>query len=121
MVMETTVGPTPGDPGPSLVGRLLDGRYRLDSVIARGGMAVVYDATDTRLDRNVAVKVMHRSLAEDPHFVERFTREARAAVKVAGPEVVAVYDAGTDPSSGLAYLVMEYVAGQNLRQVLLAT
>jgi len=120
MVMETTVSPTPGEPGPSLVGRLLDGRYRLDSVIARGGMATVYLAIDTRLDRIVAVKVMHRNLADDPQFVERFTREAKAAAKVAGPEVVAVHDTGTDPDTGLAYLVMEHIRGQNLRQLLLS-
>lgn len=118
--METTVGPSPGDPGPSLVGRLLDGRYRLDGVIARGGMATVYHANDTRLDRTVAVKVMHRNLADDPQFVERFTREAKAAARVAGPEVVSVHDTGTDPETGLAYLVMEYVRGQNLRQLLLS-
>jgi beta-lactam-binding protein with PASTA domain/tRNA A-37 threonylcarbamoyl transferase component Bud32 len=120
MVMETTVSPSPGDPGPSLVGRLLDGRYRLDSVIARGGMATVYLAIDTRLDRIVAVKVIHRNLADDPQFVERFTREAKAAAKVAGPEVVSVHDTGTDPDTGLAYLVMEHVRGQNLRQLLLS-
>ncbi|MCU1621357.1 MAG: hypothetical protein JWL79_202 [Frankiales bacterium] len=119
MVMETTVSPSPGDPGPSLVGKLLDGRYRLDSVIARGGMATVYLAIDTRLDRIVAVKVMHKGLADDPLFVERFTREAKSAAKVAGPEVVAVHDTGTDPDTGIAYLVMEHVRGQNLRQLLL--
>ena len=118
--METTVSQSSGDPGPSLVGRLLDGRYRLDSVIARGGMATVYLAIDTRLDRIVAVKVMHRNLADDPQFVERFTREAKAAAKVAGPEVVAVHDTGTDPETGLAYLVMEHIRGQNLRQLLLS-
>jgi serine/threonine protein kinase len=117
--METTVSSSPGDPGPSLVGKLLDGRYRLDSVIARGGMATVYLAIDTRLDRIVAVKVMHKGLADDPLFVERFTREAKSAAKVAGPEVVAVHDTGTDPDTGIAYLVMEHIRGQNLRQLLL--
>ena len=102
-----------------LLGRLLDGRYRLDSLIARGGMATVYRATDTRLDRTVAVKVMHRALAEDPDFVARFTREAKAAARVQAPEVVAVHDAGTDGETGLAYLVMENVQGINLRQLLL--
>ncbi len=118
---QTVVSPNPGDPGPSLVGRLLDGRYRLDSVIARGGMATVYLAIDTRLDRIVAVKVMHKGLADDPTFVERFTREAKSAAKVAGPEVVAVHDTGTDPETGIAYLVMEHIRGQNLRQLLLTT
>jgi serine/threonine protein kinase len=101
-----------------LVGRLLDGRYRLDRPIARGGMATVYPATDTRLDRVVAVKVMRPALAEDPDFVARFAREARAAARLSSPEVVAVHDQGTDPSTGTAYLVMEYVAGRTLRDVI---
>ena len=113
--METTEQDAP----PPLLGRLLDGRYRLNSLIARGGMATVYAATDTRLDRPVAVKVMHRALAEDPEFVKRFTREARNAARVQAPEVVAVHDQGTDPGTGLAYLVMEHVVGINLRQLLL--
>jgi serine/threonine-protein kinase len=109
---------TAEDAASTLVGRLLDERYRLDRVIARGGMATVFVATDTRLDRIVAVKVMHRALAEDPEFVARFTREARAAARVSAPEVVAVHDQGTDGETGLAYLVMEHVQGMNLRQLL---
>ena len=97
----------------------VDGRYRLDRLIADGGMGTVYQATDTRLDRTVAVKLIHRNLAADPAFVQRFEREAKAAARVVGPEVVAVYDTGTDPGTGLAYLVMEYVDGPNLRQRLL--
>ncbi len=113
--METTAE----DAAPPLVGRLLDDRYRVESVIARGGMATVYLATDTRLDRSVAVKVMHRALAEDPEFVRRFTREAQASAKLSTPEVVAIHDQGTDRQTGLAYLVMEHVRGINLRQLLL--
>jgi serine/threonine-protein kinase len=109
---------TAEDAAPPLVGQLLDGRYRLDRVIARGGMATVYLGTDTRLDRQVAVKVMHRALAEDPEFVARFTREAKAAARVSAPEVVAVHDQGTDARTGLAYLVMEHVQGITLRQLL---
>ncbi len=116
--METSSGQLSGDAA-RLVGRLLDGRYRLDSVIARGGMATVYLATDTRLDRSIAVKVMHRGLAEDADFVRRFTREAQASAKLSTPEVVAIHDAGKDRETGLAYLVMEYVRGINLRQLLL--
>ncbi|MFN2624626.1 MAG: Stk1 family PASTA domain-containing Ser/Thr kinase, partial [Mycobacteriales bacterium] len=96
------------------VGRLLDGRYRVDSRIARGGMATVYSGFDTRLDRTVAIKVMHASLAEDPEFVARFNREAKAAAALSHPNVVAVFDQGTD--AGHVFLVMEYVAGQTLRQ-----
>ncbi len=101
-----------------LVGTLLDGRYRLDRPIARGGMATVYTATDTRLDRVVAVKVMRAHLAEDPEFVERFSREARAAARLSTPEVVAVHDQGTDAATGTAYLVMEYVEGRTLRDLI---
>ncbi len=109
--MDTTVS----DP---LLGRLLDGRYRLDSPLARGGMATVWTATDTRLDRIVAVKVMRHGLAEDPAFVERFAGEARAAARLSSPHVVAVFDQGTDAATGTAYLVMELVEGHTLREVL---
>ena len=116
--------PTPREPGAvdvndqdPLLGRLLDGRYRLDEVIARGGMATVYLATDTRLDRTVAVKVMRPLLAEDPDFVERFAREARSAARLSAPEVVAVHDQGTDAATRTAFLVMEHVAGGTLRDV----
>ena len=115
--MDTTVG-TPVSSGTDpLVGRLLDGRYRLDATIARGGMATVYAATDLRLDRPVAVKVMRPALAEDADFVERFAREARAAARLSSPEVVAVHDQGTDAATGTAYLVMEHVRGRTLRDV----
>ena len=115
--MDTVVAPegTLEDP---LVGRLLDGRYRLVSTIARGGMATVYLATDTRLDRVVAVKVMRAALADDPEFVERFTREARAAARLSSPDVVGVYDQGKDAATGTAYLVMENVPGRTVRALL---
>jgi serine/threonine-protein kinase len=101
-----------------LVGRLLDGRYRLASIIARGGMATVYLGTDTRLDRVVAVKVMRAALADDPEFVERFTREARAAARLSSPDVVGVFDQGKDAATGTAYLVMEHVPGRTVRDLL---
>ncbi len=101
-----------------LVGRLLDGRYRLTGLLARGGMATVYRALDERLERPVAVKVMHRGLADDPDFVARFTREARSAARLSAPEVVAVYDQGRDEQTGAAYLVMEHVEGRDLRALL---
>jgi serine/threonine-protein kinase len=99
-----------------LVDRLLDGRYAIEARLARGGMASVYLATDIRLDRRVAVKVMHAALAEDPDFVARFNREARAAARLSHPAVVSVYDQGTD--DGNVFLVMEYVSGSTLREVL---
>ena len=83
-------------------------------------MATVYAATDSRLDRPVAVKVMRPGLADDPEFVERFAREARAAARLSSPEVVAVHDQGTDAETGTAYLVMERVSGGTLRDVLRA-
>ena len=100
-----------------LVGVLLNGRYRLEAGIARGGMAAVYRGTDLTLDRTVAVKMMRPALAEDPDFVDRFAREARAAAKLSSADVVAVYDQGTDVVSGTAYLVMEHVEGSTLRDV----
>lgn len=99
-----------------LVGQVLDGRYRVDARIAVGGMATVYRAVDTRLDRVLALKVMHPSLAADVSFVERFIREAKSVARLAHPNVVQVFDQGTDGS--YVYLAMEYVAGCTLRDVL---
>jgi eukaryotic-like serine/threonine-protein kinase len=101
-----------------MAGRLLDGRYLIERRIARGGMATVYEARDTRLQRPVAVKVMHAALAEDAEFVRRFQREARSAAKLSHPNVVAMFDQGFDQSNGneAVYLTMEYVPGRTLRQ-----
>ncbi|MFF7488158.1 Stk1 family PASTA domain-containing Ser/Thr kinase [Streptomyces luteogriseus] len=99
-----------------LVGQVLDGRYRIDSRIAVGGMATVYRAVDTRLDRVLALKVMHPALAVDASFVERFIREAKSVARLAHPNVVQVFDQGNDGS--YVYLAMEYVAGCTLRDVL---
>jgi beta-lactam-binding protein with PASTA domain/serine/threonine protein kinase len=108
---------TVGDP---LVGRILDGRYEITQRLARGGMATVYRAVDTRLTRTVAVKVMHIGLGDDAEFARKFDREARAAAKLSHPNVVSVFDQGQDvegPNSR-PYIVMEYVEGQTLRDVL---
>ncbi|AJE40308.1 Stk1 family PASTA domain-containing Ser/Thr kinase [Streptomyces nodosus] len=99
-----------------LVGQVLDGRYRVEARIAAGGMATVYRAVDTRLDRVLALKVMHPTLAADRSFVERFIREAKSAAHLAHPNVVQVFDQGTDRS--YVYLAMEYIAGCTLRDVL---
>lgn len=99
-----------------LVGRLLDGRYQVRARVARGGMATVYVATDLRLDRRVAVKIMHAHLADDESFRERFIQEARSAARLAHPNVVNVFDQGQDDA--LAYLVMEYLQGITLRDLL---
>jgi eukaryotic-like serine/threonine-protein kinase len=99
-----------------LIGRLLDGRYRVGPRIARGGMATVYQATDLRLDRTVAVKIMHAGLGDDPEFVARFEREARSAARLSHHNVVAVFDQGDD--AGTLFLVMEYVPGLTLRDLI---
>ncbi|GMA25699.1 hypothetical protein GCM10025864_34580 [Luteimicrobium album] len=104
---------TTSDP---FVGTLVDGRYEVVSRIARGGMATVYLAVDRRLDRNVALKIMHAHLVdgvEGAEFVSRFRREARAAARLTHPGLVGVYDQGFDGET--SYLTMEYVPGTNLR------
>ena len=99
-----------------MVGRLIDGRYQVRSRIARGGMATVYLATDLRLERRVAIKIMHGHLADDNTFKARFVQEARSAARLAHPNVVNVYDQGQD--ADMAYLVMEYLPGITLRDLL---
>ncbi len=99
-----------------LVGTTVDGRYRVISLLARGGMATVYQALDLRLDRIVALKIMHAHLAHDQAFISRFQREAKAAARLTHGHVVAVYDQGSD--GNLVYLAMEYVPGRTLRDVL---
>ncbi|MFD4725898.1 Stk1 family PASTA domain-containing Ser/Thr kinase [Streptomyces seoulensis] len=99
-----------------LLGQVLDGRYRVEARIAVGGMATVYRALDIRLDRVLALKVMHPALAADGAFVDRFIREAKSVARLAHPNVVQVFDQGTD--GGWVYLAMEYVAGCTLRDVL---
>jgi serine/threonine-protein kinase len=99
-----------------LTGRMLDRRYHVVSRIAHGGMATVYLATDTRLDREVALKVMHADLARDAEFVDRFIGEAKSVARLSHPNIVAVFDQGSDGHS--LYLAMEYVPGPTLRALL---
>ncbi len=107
--MDTTVA----DP---LIGALLDGRYRIGGLVARGGMATVYRAIDERLERPVAIKIIRPGQAGREQFTERFEREAKAVARIAHPNVVGVYDQGRH--DGLPYLVMEYVPGRTLRDLL---
>ncbi len=107
--MDTTLARPP-------IGQLLDGRYRVESLIARGGMATVYLGTDTRLERTVALKIMHAELANDEDFVRRFVGEARSVAQLSHPNVVTVYDQGAD--GHILYLAMEYVPGRTLRDLL---
>jgi eukaryotic-like serine/threonine-protein kinase len=107
--MDTTVADT-------LIGTTIDGRYRITGRVARGGMATVYTAVDQRLERTVALKIIHPSQATNVHFVDRFTDEAKTIARLTHPNVVAVYDQGRH--LGLPYLVMEYVQGRTLRELL---
>ncbi|MBM2615217.1 PASTA domain-containing protein [Actinoplanes sp. LDG1-06] len=107
--MDTTVADT-------LIGTTIDGRYRITGRVARGGMATVYTANDERLERTVALKIIHPSQATNAHFVDRFTDEAKTIARLTHPNVVAVYDQGRH--QGLPYLVMEYVQGNTLRDLL---
>ncbi|WP_457971873.1 protein kinase domain-containing protein [Arthrobacter sp. D1-17] len=99
-----------------LVGSLVDNRYQVNSRLAGGGMSTVYLATDQRLDRDVALKVLHPHLANDHSFLDRLSREARSAAKLSHPHVVGVLDQGHDGQT--AYLVMEYIKGHTLRDVI---
>ena len=102
-----------------LTGELIDGRYQLIRQMATGGMASIYEALDTRLDRKVAVKIMHPHLAQDEQFVERFIREAKAAAALSHPNIVAVQDQGWNQNGTPAiFLVMEMIEGHTLREYL---
>jgi len=102
-----------------LTGELIDNRYQLTRLMATGGMATIYEALDTRLDRKVAVKIMHAHLAQDEQFVERFIREAKAAAALSHPNIVAVQDQGWNQSGIPAiFLVMELIEGHTLREYL---
>ena len=102
-----------------LSGELIDGRYQLISQIAQGGMASIYAALDTRLDRKVAVKIMHPHLAQDEAFVNRFIREAKAAAALTHPNAVSVQDQGWNTNGVPAvFIVMEMVEGTTLREYL---
>ncbi|HEY3062241.1 MAG TPA: protein kinase [Chloroflexota bacterium] len=96
--------------------RVLGGRYRLLREIARGGMAVVWEAQDALLDRRVAIKLLHTQFANEPEFLERFRREARAAASLNHPNVVSVFDVGEDVSAGTPFIVMELVDGESLKE-----
>ncbi len=101
---------------PNLVGRLIGERYRIEQVVAKGGMATVYLAMDIRLERKVALKIIHPHLASDNSFREKFIREARIAAKLSHPNLVNVFDQGED--GDLAFMAMEYVSGITLRDAL---
>ena len=101
-------------PSSAMIGTVLSGRYRLEAKLGSGGMSTVYLARDQTLDRQVAVKVMHREMSEQADQLERFRQEARAVAKLSHPNVVSVIDAGED--GGHPYIVFEYVEGETLKQ-----
>src|SRR5690349_15909211 len=108
--------PAEGD-GEELIGEVIDGRYRLDATLGRGGMGLVYRATHVGLRRQVAVKILHPSLAASPEVRNRFEREALAVGRVDHPNCVATYDVGRLPDGSL-YLAMELLEGRSLADVL---
>ncbi|PID50910.1 MAG: hypothetical protein CR980_01170 [Propionibacteriales bacterium] len=104
---------SPSDP---LVGAVLGGRYEVVARRFRGGMGVVYEGQDLRLDRKVAIKVMHENLCEGEDFARKFDREARSTAGLSHPNIVSVFDQGLD--RGRPYIVMELVNGTTLRNVI---
>jgi tRNA A-37 threonylcarbamoyl transferase component Bud32 len=101
----------------SMVGQLIADKYRLVRALGHGGMGTVYKAENVAIGKVVAIKLLHRNLAEDPIAMQRFHREARATVAISHPNIVEVLDMGND-TGGLPYLVMEYVRGTNLKKIL---
>lgn len=101
---------------PDLAGRIIGERYRVEQIVARGGMATVYLAVDLRLERKVALKIIHPHLANDISFRDKFIREARIAAKLSHPNLVNVFDQGED--GDMAFMAMEFVSGITLRDAL---
>ena len=97
----------------TLVGMSLNGRYRLDAQVGSGGMSTVYRAFDSTLERQVAIKLMHREIARDSDQLERFRREARAVAQLSHPHIVGVIDAGEE--EGRPFIVFEFVEGETLK------
>jgi serine/threonine protein kinase len=102
---------------PTLIGRTVSGKYKIEKFLGGGAMGAVYKARFAALEKNVAVKVMHRSIAVDPNFVGRFHREAKAASRLDHPNSMRVIDFGEEPD-GLLYIAMEYVEGRDLYRVI---
>jgi serine/threonine-protein kinase len=101
-----------------MIGRLISGRYRLIAPLGDGGMATFWRAVDEQLDREVAVKLLRPQFSSDPGFAARFKLEARSAGGLSHPNIVSVYDYGTDGDDGEQYIVMELVEGRDLSGVL---
>ncbi|QDG50983.1 serine/threonine protein kinase [Persicimonas caeni] len=110
-------GTQPLDAPQSLVGRVLDGRYRLVEVLSRGGMGIVFEAVQLSVNRKIAVKILRPTLSNETDLVQRFSQEIEVVASLRHPHVVSLIDAGRD-AGGLTYLAMEYVEGQTFRQAL---
>ena len=104
--------------GRELLGRVLDGRYRIESHLAVGGMGMVFMGVQTSVGRKVAIKVLSREVAKDVEAVKRFMQEARTASALSHPNIITIHDFGQTPGDGLLYLVMEYVKGETLAEML---
>src|SRR5215208_6019159 len=118
----TTLCPADGvalekDPD-SLLGTTLAGKYRIDERLNEGGMGSVYQGTHVLMDKTVAIKVLRPSLAADEKIVARFSREARAASRISHPNALSVTDFGEDESGGHVFIVMEFLSGKTLKQVI---
>ena len=101
-----------------MIGRLISGRYRLIAPLGEGGMATIWRAVDEQLDREVAVKLLRPQFSADAGFAARFKQEARSAGGLSHPNIVSVYDYGTDGADGEQYIVMELIEGQDLSTIL---
>ena len=101
-----------------MIGRLISGRYRLIAPLGDGGMATIWRAVDEQLDREVAVKLLRPQFSADPGFTARFKQEARSAGGLSHPNIVGVYDYGTDGADGDQYIVMELIEGNDLSTIL---
>ena len=104
-------------PTPSPAGQVLDGKYRLDALLAEGGMGAVYRATHVMLGKSVAIKLIRSAIVASPEIVRRFQREARAATALNHPNIVSVYDLGQTPD-GTLYIAMEYIDGPSLKTLI---
>jgi eukaryotic-like serine/threonine-protein kinase len=101
-----------------MIGKLLGGRYRLERLLGEGGMGAVYEATNVAIGKRVAVKTVHPDKVVRPETIERFRRESFAMAAVESEHVAAILDAGDDPESGVAFFVMELLAGEDLSRLL---
>ena len=100
-----------------MIGKILSGRYRIDALIGKGGMAIVYLATDLRTKRQVAVKVLREEYLQNEEFLQRFDREAMVCAKTSHPNIVNLLDIGEEEDR-TRYLVMEYVKGRTLKEII---